>query len=155
MAGGCCSVPCDVARESTVMPHSAFNSANVEGEQWQADVAALRAMLAEDLRRRCWLTMWFWQRGLVSLLSVSHDMSPLPAGTGLAPRAVARRVLLVTCCLGEVWTQNWAHAQSRCEKFGHVKLSAVSFFASDVRRAVDCMCHEMGEEMFQGTKIQV
>ena len=38
------SAPCDVAGESNVMSHSVLVSACVEGKQWQADFAVLRAM---------------------------------------------------------------------------------------------------------------
>ena len=38
------SVPCDVAGESNVLAQGAVIRARVEGKQWQADSAVLRAM---------------------------------------------------------------------------------------------------------------
>ena len=92
------SAPCDVAGESNVMSHSVLISACLEGTQWQADSAVLRAMLPVYPCRPT-------ARESVHVLRASSGRQILQCPCGAADKShvMCHSALISACVEGKQW----------------------------------------------------
>ena len=94
----CVSAPCDVAGESNVMSHSALISVCLEGKQWQADFAVLRARLPVY---PCCPTAR--ESVLLSRASSGIQILQCPCGVADKPHVMSHSALISACVEGKQW----------------------------------------------------